>query len=213
MSTKTSPVVREGQSFIEAARRAQILEAAVETIADLGFANASLAQIAKRAGISKSVIGYYFPSKDDLVRAVVDNFFMTGHEEMMPHLKSATSATELLRAYVRQNILYVAANRQAVRAVGDIINNFLVSDGGTSSGERVFKLEDSEPMVAGTAAMFEWGQQTGEFRDFDTRVMAQMLRGSMDAFTLILTTYTDLDVEHYIQEIADLYVNAACKTR
>ena len=205
MSPKTSPAVRETPTFIEAARRKQILEAAVETIAELGFANASLAQIGKRAGISKSVIGYYFPSKDDLVKGVVENFFMTGHEEMMEHLKTATSAIELLRKYVRQNILYVAQNRAAMLAVGDIITNFRTPD-----GEPVFSLQDSEPMVEGTAAMFAWGQQTGEFREFDPIVMARMLRGSMDAFALNLSAYPDLDVEHYIEEITELYVHASC---
>lgn len=191
-------------TFIEAARRAQILQAAVDTIAELGLANASLAQIAKRAHISKSVIGYYFPSKEELVRAVVENFFVTGHEEMMEHLKTATSATELLRRYVRQNMLYIDQNRVATRAVGDIINNFR-----TPEGEPVYKVQDSEAMVLGTAAMFDWGQQTGEFRKFDSRVMAEMLRGAMDTFSITLAAYPDRDVERYIQEITDLFVNAS----
>ena len=42
----------ERQSFIEIARRKQIIECAIDAIAELGFAQASLAQIAKRAGVS-----------------------------------------------------------------------------------------------------------------------------------------------------------------
>jgi TetR/AcrR family fatty acid metabolism transcriptional regulator len=207
MQPKTSPAVRESQSFIEAARRKQILDAAAGTIAELGFANASLAQIAKRAGISKSVIGYYFPSKDDLVRAVVDNFFLTGHETMMAALGTAESATELLRRYVAENIRYVADNRVATQVVGEIIQNFRTPD-----GQQVYKLQDSEIMVLGTAAVFDWGQQTGEFRQFDTRVMAVMLRGAMDTFSFNLQAYPDLDVDHYIREVTDLFVHAARKT-
>jgi len=207
VGTKNGTTVRDGPTFIEAARRKQILEAAVETIAEVGFANASLAQIGKRAGISKSVIGYYFPSKDDLVRAVVDNFFLAGHEEMMEHLKTATSAGELLRRYVRQNMLYIAGNRTATRAVSEIIANFRTPD-----GEPVYRLQDSEPLIQGTAAMFDWGQQTGEFREHDSRVMAVMLRGAMDTFSIHLAAYPDLDVEHYIAEVTDLFVGATRRT-
>jgi AcrR family transcriptional regulator len=207
VSPKNSTSVRATPTFIEAARRKQILEAAVDTIAEIGFANASLAQIAKRAGISKSVIGYYFPSKDDLVKAVVENFYLTVHEEMMEHLKTATNATEMLRRYIRQNMQYIADNRVGTRAVGEIAANFR-----TPEGEPVYRLQDSELMVQGTAAMFDWGQQAGEFRKHDSRVMAVMLRGAMDNFSMYLGAYPDLDVEHYIAEVTELFVRAAAKT-
>lgn len=50
--------VRGEPTFIEAARRAQIVQCASDAIDELGFERASLAEIAKRAGISKSVISY-----------------------------------------------------------------------------------------------------------------------------------------------------------
>ena len=58
MRTKKTPDGQKRPSFIEAARRAQLIESAIETIATLGYVHASLAQVAKRAGISKSVITY-----------------------------------------------------------------------------------------------------------------------------------------------------------
>lgn len=45
-------------SFVEGARRAQIVQCMIEIIASLGYAQASLASIAERAGISKGVMGY-----------------------------------------------------------------------------------------------------------------------------------------------------------
>jgi AcrR family transcriptional regulator len=44
------------RSFIEEARRRQIIASAVEVISEVGFGNASLARIAEHAGISKGVI-------------------------------------------------------------------------------------------------------------------------------------------------------------
>lgn len=206
MRTKSGTRVREAPTFIEAARRAQILEAALQTIAELGFMNASLAQIAKRAGISKSVIGYYFPSKDDLVRAAVDQFYVTGHTTMMGQLEHITTATEMLRLYIRSNIGYIDQNRIATRGIGEIIANFR-----TPAGEPVFRTEDAEPMVEGTAALFEWGQNNGEFRAFDTRVMAVLLRGAMDTFAQQLSAYPALDTENYISEFTETFIRATRK--
>lgn len=204
MRTKVSPNVRDEPTFIEAARRAQLITATLETIADLGFANASLARIAERARISKGVIGYYFPSKDDLVRAVVDSFYLTGHEQMMATLKDATTATGLLTQYIASNVAYIDQNRVATRAIGDIIANFRKPD-----GQPYYKVEDTEPLIAGTAAMFEWGQQTGEFRTFDTRVMAVTLRSAIDGFAGQLAMSPGLDVAAYTRELTDLFLRAA----
>jgi hypothetical protein len=42
--------------------------------------------------------------------------------------------------------------------------------------------------------------------------MAVMLRGAMDNFSMYLGAYPDLDVEHYIAEVTELFVRAAAKT-
>lgn len=201
--TKSSATVRETPTFIEAARRAQIIAAATETIADLGFANASLARIAERARISKGVIGYYFPSKDDLVRAVVDSFFLTGHTRMLATLETAATATAMLTAYIEGNIAYIDQNRVAARAITDIILNFR-----KPNGEPHFKSDDQEPLILGTAAMFGWGQETGEFRAFDPRVMAITLRSAIDGFANQLANNPDLDVAAYTRELLALFVHA-----
>lgn len=55
-----------------AERREAILDAAVEEFAASGFASATTADIAKRAGISQPYVFRFFPTKKDLVLAVID---------------------------------------------------------------------------------------------------------------------------------------------
>ena len=52
MRIKDKPDGQNRPTFTEAARRTQIIECAIETLATLGYAQASLAHIAERAGIS-----------------------------------------------------------------------------------------------------------------------------------------------------------------
>ncbi len=57
------------------ARREAIIEAAVEEFATVGFAAATTAAIARRAGISQPYVFRFFPSKKDLALAVIDRAF------------------------------------------------------------------------------------------------------------------------------------------
>ncbi len=55
-----------------AERREAILDAAVEEIAAAGFAGATTADIARRAGISQPYVFRFFPTKKELGLAVID---------------------------------------------------------------------------------------------------------------------------------------------
>ncbi len=54
-------------------RRLQLIEATIETIAERGLVGTTLAQVAKAAGVSYGVVGFYFRSKDALLRATLDH--------------------------------------------------------------------------------------------------------------------------------------------
>lgn len=73
----------------DASPRERILEAAVAEFADRGYVRASLSRIARRAGVAKSLVLYYFGSKDDLYRAAVDRALQpveAALEEVAPDL-------------------------------------------------------------------------------------------------------------------------------
>ena len=63
------------------ARPGEIVEAALDLFVEKGFSATKMDEIARRAGVTKGTVYLYFPSKEDLFRAVV--------EEMMgPNLES-----------------------------------------------------------------------------------------------------------------------------
>jgi AcrR family transcriptional regulator len=59
------------QAERRATTRLRLLEAAIDTIADLGYANASTPEIARRAGVSRGAQLHHFPTKADLVGAAL----------------------------------------------------------------------------------------------------------------------------------------------
>src|SRR5262245_62111250 len=85
-----------------AERREAILDAAVEEIAAHGYAGATTADVAKRAGISQPYIFRFFATKKDLYLAVLERCtarILRGWEEAVP--RPGESRLETLgRAYV-----------------------------------------------------------------------------------------------------------------
>lgn len=61
----------EGRSRRPADRPEELISAALAVFAERGFRGATLAEVARRAGVSKGTVYLYFHSKDDLFRAVV----------------------------------------------------------------------------------------------------------------------------------------------
>ena len=56
----------------EDVRRDEIVDATLRLVLDLGYNQVTLADIAGRVGVSKGLISYYFPRKEDVFLAVLD---------------------------------------------------------------------------------------------------------------------------------------------
>jgi len=70
------PSIRNGhKAAIREENEKAILEAAEQVFAEYGFSGATTSRIAERAGIPKANLHYYFPTKEDLYRRVIDNIF------------------------------------------------------------------------------------------------------------------------------------------
>ncbi|WP_206059442.1 TetR family transcriptional regulator, partial [Nonomuraea zeae] len=76
----------ESRTFIEEARRAQIISCAIEVLADQGYPHTTLAKIAKQAKISTGVISYHFGGKKQLIQAVVEEVVKLGTDMMLPRI-------------------------------------------------------------------------------------------------------------------------------
>lgn len=186
-------------TFTEAARRSQIVEAAIETIAELGYAGASFAQIAKRAGLSSpGLISYHFADKDELIGQVVAEVYGTGGTQIRPGADQAGSSVETLCAFVEGSIAFYNSHRAHMRALVQILN------GHPQARERwVNQANDAE--LDGIEQVLARGQRDGEFRDdFLPRVVAVIIRDLLSGALMRLLTTPDLDVATYTRELVML---------
>lgn len=184
------------RSVTATARRAQIVAATIELIAEVGYRQASFTRIAERAGLSSTrMISYHFAGKSDLIEAVADDVMTSIGEFMAERVGAETSFPGMLRAYIEGTVEFIAAHRTQMKALLDI---FLAGDLDYDAG-------DDAAVVGDVEAILRQGQADGDFRDFDTRVMATAVQRAVDGLPFLLETTPGLDCAAYARELVTLF--------
>lgn len=198
---------RESESFIAAARRGQILQAAVQVLTSQGYGGASLARIAEEAGVAKGVISYHFHGKNDLLEQVVIDTYTRGAKELFPAILAAPDATARLRAYLQGHISFLDSNRQQLVALSEVILNLRRADGSLRFDE-----EGNLEVVRPLAELLADGQHSGEFTDFDPMAVAYLIRDAIDGITSRLRHDPDYDIVGFGAELINFTERAILRS-
>lgn len=146
----------------EQARRAQIVGAAIETVAELGYAATSFKQIAARAGLSSTgLISYHFKGKQELVDEVYAEVLRRFAEFVMGFLDRSETAAGELRAFFTANLRFMRLHRAPMVALMQVRPHVSARGQDGDHGKMADLLRD--------------GQRAGEFRAFDADTMAVFL--------------------------------------
>ncbi len=174
------------------ARRSQIVEAAIDTIAAEGLAGTSFAKIARTAGLSSTgLISYHFAGKrelmDEVVRVVTGE--LAGFVER--RMDEADGPAARLAAFVAANVEFAGKHHTRLRAAREV---------GRPTG------------ADGLAELLRAGQLRGEFRFFDVDVMAMAVRAVRDGVLDRLAVDPAADVGAYAAELVTLFELATTGT-
>jgi AcrR family transcriptional regulator len=187
------------RTFIETARRAQIVAAAIDTIAAAGYAQASFARIAERAGISRGLISYHFTGKDDLIKQVVHDVVEQGVAYMRPRIIAESTGPAMLRTYIASNLAFMREHRKDMIAILEITRS--------ADGRRIFQ---DDPHVIDAVRALEHllsGCQTaGQLRpDFDPYLIAIAIRAAIDAVPSRQALDPEFDIDSYSREMITIF--------
>lgn len=187
-------------SFIEEARRKQIIDTAIETIAEQGYDKASLAEIARAAGISKGVISYHFAGKDELVEEILSFLLREPAAFIKQRVDACERAIDKLDAYIRANFEFMREHRVGYVALVDLWNSRSVS-----AGNNKFDHEAYEPSRHYLMRILEQGQTSGAFREMPLRTMASLIQASIDGVMLQWVFHEDaIDLDEACDEITEM---------
>ncbi|GAB3067934.1 TetR family transcriptional regulator [Intrasporangium mesophilum] len=178
------------------ARREQIVDAAVATIAERGLAGASFARIAERAGLSSvGLISYHFDGRADLLAQIVEDYVRDISAWTGQRMSAARSPAQALETYVRANVAFIADHPERMRALTAI---FL-------GGGFQYDAKDEAAAVSPLEQILRDGQEAGEFRDFDVVVMAALVQRAVDGLPFLLQSGPDLDPAGYADEVVMVF--------
>ncbi|MFJ8311379.1 MULTISPECIES: TetR/AcrR family transcriptional regulator [unclassified Streptomyces] len=190
-------------TFTEQARRRQLIEATIDSIATRGYPATSLAAIAEQAGVSKAAVLYHYASKDKLTAAtlahVLEQFmaYVTERVEREPDPRAAVVA------YVRALVGYQQANRRHVRVIVEML---LDDQGGTRL--KTPGSHDTGGRWQGLATLLTKGQKAGRFREFDTRTVALAIGGAIDGVITHWLVHPELDLDAAADDLVAFTLHA-----
>jgi AcrR family transcriptional regulator len=187
-------------SFIEEARRRQIIEATIAGVAEEGYAGASLAKVAARAGISKSVVVYYFGGKDELLETTLVQIFGELREFLRPRMDAETTARGQLRAYIESEFAFLEQHRPRLLTISYVLMNHRDRRG------KFYLREDAEATYLDFARkLLEKGQRTGEFRAFAVKPMAATLMHAINGALAGWVADPKLSLADYAAELVTIF--------
>lgn len=176
--------------------RTRILHSARELIYTRSYADVGVAEICKQAGVQKGSFYHFFPSKQDLVLAILDDVFAELDAELF-HRAFYAELPPLER--LRKLPLLVAAHQEALKAnsghmPGCPFGNLALE---LSTRDEAIR-HKADSMFCNMEAYFiqalEEAGEAGEIGAVDIEATAQAMLGYLEGIMLLAKTRNDPDL-------------------
>ena len=115
-------------TFTQTARRAQLVGCAIDALVEVGYQQTTVAEVARRAGVSKGVVTYYFPARDDLIWAVVGAVFASVGEQVGTRLEDVPPG-RFVATYLGAWVDYYRTYHREMIAIAEIWTSFRDANG------------------------------------------------------------------------------------
>ena len=172
----------------ESERRLALLKAAFREVAEKGFSEVTLDDIARRAGVSKGVTLYYFDSKEDLFRELFGWLIDSIHARMREAVAGQSDPVAKVRALVALIFPSPSKNRAFFRAFVDF--------SGLAARREAFR-EVNARFYAGCreidGGIVDEGMRSGVFVVRDPREAGSTMRAIFDGLMMQWLSEKDLE--------------------
>jgi AcrR family transcriptional regulator len=188
-------------------RRGQIIEAARRLFAQQGYRQTTTRQLARAVGVSDALMYRHFKSKEDVLRAVIDQG-LAGFAAMR---ETALAGRD--RPLAERMTILGQAFLQALNAQADLLVLFISEHQLLADDARLTGFID----LAASAFGQELAERAnnGEIRaDLDGYLFARSFMGSLVSFVLLqkvlgMDQIRAVDAETFLSELVTVYVNGA----
>jgi TetR/AcrR family transcriptional regulator len=195
------------------ARPGELLDAALDLFVEKGFAATRAEEVAARAGVSKGTLFLYFPSKEELLKAVVRENISGRFKEWNEEFAAFEGTTAEMVRYC-MNVWWERVG--STKASG--ITKLMMSEARNFPEIAAFYQEEVViPAQTLIRRMLQRGVDSGEFRPLDIdyavyTVVAPMIFLVMSKHSMgaCVPMGTQLDPQRYLTMMADAVLGGLC---
>jgi AcrR family transcriptional regulator len=212
MGARTEEVQAKRERRKEA-RPGELLAAALDLFVEKGFAATRAEEVAQRAGVSKGTLFHYFPSKEELFKAVVRENISGRFQEWSHEFESFEGSTAEM---VRYCMKVWWERIGATTASG--LTKLIISEARNFPDIAAFyQQEVIRPGTELIRRILKRGIERGEFRELDLDYAVFSITAPM--IFLIMMKHSlgacvpheyPLDPERYVNSQADIILNGLC---
>ena len=200
MAPKTS------EQFEEIRKRSQenIQAAAFELFARRGYAQTSISQIAKAAGVSKGLLYNYFDSKEDLLLRIVEQAIEEGEEAMSVMFSEELSAQDKLHLILEGSFQMVLAKPEYWKFMTSLALQTEVAQ----QIEPLVKKKTDMALQAAGAIFEELGYENA---DFEAYTFGATLDGIMMHYISLGERYPMEEMKNYLLRRYNIHTESPTK--
>src|SRR5712691_439589 len=154
-------------------RRDQIIDAAMQVFAQKGFSRATNKDIAREAGITPGLIYYYFDSKEDLLKTIIETRSPAQLMTTLPPQVFELPPEVFLRMLILR-ALHIIESEQLIQLVRMMLSEIVHN---TDIASIVFSM--IQRLLEFLGKYFEAQVKKGTLRDLDGVLTAQITVGSV----------------------------------
>lgn len=155
-------------------RRIQIIKAAEKVFARKGFAEATISDVAREAGLSDATIYEYFTSKEDLLFSIPGDTTQQGNEILSFHLNYVRGAANKIRSIIYHYLWFYENNEDYASVVMLVLK----------TNRKFVDTEAYQAVREGYGLIVDVvreGMASGEFRpDLDPYLVRAVLLGAIE---------------------------------
>jgi AcrR family transcriptional regulator len=175
-------------------RREQIMEAALRVFARKGFKGATNKDIAHEAQITPGLIYHYFASKEELLKAVIEDYSPIGLIHSLP-AQLLDQPPEAFLHFMAQQILKITESQPFVRLLRVFLPEVIYNPSITT-----FNLAAIQEVSGFLVSYLEAKMESGQLRRGDASLAIQVFTGSLFAFVIRRQILSDPVALQYTQE-------------
>jgi AcrR family transcriptional regulator len=179
-----------------AARREEILDAALAVFAQKGFSAAHIKDIARHAGIVGGTLYLYFASKEEIFKTLVEESIGPQILQLAQMAREFEGPTpDLIRLVIRTLAVFLRSSNRAV-----LPKLIMAETGNFPELARFYRDHVTDRMLAVFEGIIHRGIARGEFRRIDPADSARMVLASLMFTAIWRTSLGTLDSEPYDYE-------------